>query len=77
MEATRLIKLEGEENCLLDLIAADFVFNISRTELEEVLSPERFIGRAPQQVVEFVEEYVRPVLVKYSHEKTDNEELRV
>jgi len=77
MEASKRIKLDGEENCLLDFIAGDSAFNISRTELEEVLIPDRFIGRAPQQVVEFVEENVSPMLERYRHEKTDNAELKV
>ena len=77
MEATMLIKLKGEENCLLDLIAKDSVFNMSRNELDEILSPDNFIGRAPKQVVEFVEEHVKPMLQAYEHEKTDNAELKV
>jgi len=77
MEATRLIKLKGEENCLLELIANDNAFNMSRNELDEILSPNNFIGRAPQQVDEFVEEHVKPMLQRYEHEKTDNAELKV
>jgi len=77
MEATKLIKLKGEENCLLDLVAKDPAFKISRSELEESLNPVRFIGRAPQQVDEFVEEHVKPILAGYGHEKTDNAELKV
>jgi adenylosuccinate lyase len=77
MEATRLIKLKGEKNSLLDLIAGDTAFNISRTELEELLSPDKFVGRAPRQVVDFVEDHVKPLLKRYKHEITDNTELKV
>jgi len=77
MEATKLIKLKGEENCLLDLVAKDPAFKISRSELEERLNPAGFIGRAPKQVDEFVEEHVKPILAGYGHEKTDNAELKV
>lgn len=77
MEATRLIKLKGEKNSLLDLIAGDTAFNISRTELEELLNPDKFVGRAPRQVVDFVEEHVKPLLKRYKHEITDNAELKV
>jgi adenylosuccinate lyase len=77
MEATKLIKLRGEENQLLDLIAMDPAFKTNRKELEELLSPERFIGRASQQVDEFIEDYVNPLLKKNKHEKTDNAELKV
>lgn len=77
MEATRLIKLKGEKNSLLDLIAGDTAFNVSRTELEELLSPDKFVGRAPRQVVDFVEDHVKPLLKRYKHEITDNAELKV
>ena len=59
------IKQEGLPNDLLDRIAADAAIGVTRAELEEELRPERYVGRAPQQVDEFLVEWVDPVLEKY------------
>lgn len=67
MEASKIVKETGKENDLLERIAADPVFETSLKELEELLSPERFIGRSIEQTEEFIKEYVRPIL-----EKEDN-----
>jgi len=60
------IKMEGADNDLLDRIAADPDFGVTRAELEEELQPERFVGRAPEQVDEFLAEWVQPVLTRYA-----------
>jgi adenylosuccinate lyase len=60
--AGQRIKGEGLPNDLLDRIAADPAFGVTREELEEDLRPELYVGRAPQQVDEFLEEWVEPVL---------------
>lgn len=62
MEAGREVKVEGKPNDLIDRIAADPTFKLSKEELESILIPENFIGRANKQVEEFVAEYVDPVL---------------
>jgi adenylosuccinate lyase len=62
------IKREGLGNDLLDRIAADAAFGVSRAELEEDLRPELYVGRAPQQVDEFLAEWVDPVLARYGEE---------
>jgi adenylosuccinate lyase len=62
VEAGRRIKGEGLPNDLLDRIAADPAFGVTREELEDDLRPELYVGRAPQQVDEFLEEWVDPVL---------------
>ncbi len=66
--AAKEVKEEGLPNDLLDRIAADSEFQVTRTELEEELRPELYIGRAPEQVDEFLAEWVRPVLDRYSAE---------
>jgi adenylosuccinate lyase len=53
---------EGAENDFLDRVAADSRIPLERAELEALLDPHRFVGRAPQQVREFLAEYVQPVL---------------
>lgn len=66
IEAGRRVKEEGLSNDLLDRIAADPAFGVSREELEEELRPERYVGRAPEQVDEFLAEWVQPVLDRFS-----------
>jgi adenylosuccinate lyase len=63
--AGRRIKGEGLENDLLDRIAGDPSFGVTRAELEEELRPELYVGRAPEQVDEFLAEWVQPVLERY------------
>ncbi|MDR3313642.1 MAG: adenylosuccinate lyase [Oscillospiraceae bacterium] len=63
--AARQVKQEGGENDLLPRIAADPAFALSLTELEGMLQPARFVGRAPQQVEEFLAEQIRPLLKKH------------
>ena len=62
MEAAKQVKQFGLKNDLVDRIAADPKFNLSREEIDKILKPGNFIGRAPQQTEEFLREYVRPVL---------------
>jgi adenylosuccinate lyase len=64
--AGQRIKGEGLPSDLLDRIAADEAFGVTRDELEDALRPELYVGRAPQQVVEFLAEWVEPVLAKYA-----------
>ncbi len=62
MEAGRNVKEKGLDNNLLDLIAEDPAFGLSREELQKTMEPMRYVGRAPQQVDEFLNEVIRPVL---------------
>ena len=62
MEAGANVKEKGLDNNLLDLIAANDAFNLSREELEKTMDPAKYVGRAPQQVVEYINDYVKPVL---------------
>lgn len=60
--ASRVVKEEGGRNDLLDRVAADPLFGLTRAELEALLKPEDFTGRAPQQVTEYLENVIAPVL---------------
>jgi adenylosuccinate lyase len=71
------IKREGLPGDLLDRIAADEAFGVSRAELEEDLQPERYVGRAPEQVDEFLAEWVDPVIERYGSELDATPDLRV
>ncbi len=62
MEAGRVVKQEGLPNDLIERIAGDPTFGFTREELNAVLRPEDFTGRAGNQVREFVRDYVQPIL---------------
>lgn len=62
MAAGRIVKEEGGDNDLVDRIAADPIFGITKEEILATLQPEHFTGRAPEQVTEFIAECVKPVL---------------
>ncbi|MCD7734113.1 MAG: adenylosuccinate lyase [Clostridiales bacterium] len=66
LEAGRNVKELGLDNNLIDLIAADPLFGMTREELTAHLEPSRYIGRCPDQVTEFLENDVRPVLKQYA-----------
>ena len=53
---------EGGENDLVDRIAADPMFNITKEEIEAVLRPELYVGRAPEQVEEYLRDFIQPIL---------------
>ena len=65
-EAGYHVKEEGKPNDLIDLMAADPAFGMTKEELSAHLEPNRYIGRCPQQVEEFLKEDVEPVLAKYA-----------
>ncbi len=62
MEAGRTVKVEGKDNNLLELIAADESFNLSLEELQACMEPSRYVGRAPEQTEEFIRDVIAPVL---------------
>lgn len=62
MIAGARVKQEGLDNNLCELILADPAFMITKEEMDNILRPENFIGRCPQQVDEFISECVNPIL---------------
>ena len=68
----------GLPNNLIDLIADDPMFGLSKEEIVSHLEPSAYIGRCPEQVEEFLADCVNPVLTRYSHLLEDGEvELKV
>ena len=65
-EAGRNVKDRGLPNNLIDLIAEDPMFGMSREDLTVHMEPARYIGRCPEQVDEFLAECVNPVLERYA-----------
>lgn len=66
MEAGKNVKVEGGENNLLDLLKEDEMFRPVWEHLEDILDAKNFIGRAPSQTVEFIEEEIDPILAKHA-----------
>ncbi len=62
MEAGRNVKAKGKDNNLLELIAADPAFNLTLEELQKTMDPSKYVGRAPLQVDNFLNQVVRPKL---------------
>jgi len=60
--AARVVKEEGGQNDLIDRIVADPAFMVSREEVEKILDPMNFIGRSAEQVDEFLDEAILPLL---------------
>ena len=66
--AARKVKLEGGANDLIDRIVDDPLFPLSREEIDAQMAPEKYVGRAPSQVTEFLREEVAPLLERYPDE---------
>lgn len=62
MAAARRVKEEGLNNDLIERIINDDSFKMSKEEILAVIDPVKFVGRAPSQVVDFIDEYVNPIL---------------
>ena len=62
MGAARALKDGAARNDLLDRVAADPMFRLPLDDLRDALDPHRFVGRAPQQVDEFLADVVEPLL---------------
>jgi adenylosuccinate lyase len=74
-EAAAQVKQHGKENDLLDRLKADPAF--ARVDLKKVMNPKDYIGRAPQQVDEFIAEVVAPIRRKYRKALNKKVELKV
>ena len=62
MAAAQRVKGEGLDNDLIDRIINDDSFGLSKEEILAIIDPTKFVGRAPSQVVEFIDEYVDPII---------------
>ncbi len=62
MDAAKMVKEYGKENDLLERISQDDIFNLSYDEIDSLLDPKLYIGRAENQVNEFLSEHVNPIL---------------
>ena len=65
MDAGRKVKVEGKDNNLLELIAADPAFNLTLEELQKTMDPKKYVGRAKEQTESFIAKVVNPVLASH------------
>ena len=77
MAASRVVKVEGGENDLLERFSADEAFGVTLEELEKILKPENYTGRAKEQTEDFLNECIKPVLEKYADVESDKPEINV
>ena len=66
MQAGANVKMEGKENNLIELIRKDEMFRAVHDRLDEILDARKFIGRAPQQVEEFIAQEIDPILARHA-----------
>ena len=76
-KASQIIKSSGERNDLLERIAADPAFGKTLEELEELCRPEKYVGRAPEQTTDFLNETVKAALAPYEALETEKAEINV
>ncbi len=77
MQAGANVKVEGKENNLIDLIKQDELFKPVWERLDDILDAKNFIGRAPSQTVEFIENEIDPILQKHQNELGATGDVRV
>ena len=77
MAAGKVVKEDGGENDLLERIANDPAFGVTLEQLKAIMKPELYVGRAPQQTEEFVENYINPITNKYKDILGMNVEIKV
>ena len=77
MEAGKRVKQEGLDNNLLELIAADPMFNVTLEELQAKLDPMKYVGRSKEQVEEYLAEVIQPILVASKDELGMTAEINV
>jgi adenylosuccinate lyase len=77
IEAARALKDGAERNDMLERLSADPAFGLSLADMQDITAPRDFVGRAPEQVDEFLREVVDPILAAAPAAAAEAEELRV
>jgi adenylosuccinate lyase len=62
MEAAKVVKAEGKDNDLLERLKNDPAFASVKDDFDTIVNPAKFVGRAPEQVADFLAEVVNPIL---------------
>jgi len=74
-DAAQLVKQQGASNDLIERLSADAAFK--GVDLTSTLDPQRFVGRAPEQVDEFIKEFVEPIRKRYADQTELTAEIKV
>jgi adenylosuccinate lyase len=77
IDAARALKDGADRNDMLDRLANDAEFGVRTDDLADVLQPSRFVGRAPEQVDDFLRDVIAPILSDHSLPADSLEEVRV
>ncbi len=77
MAASAVVKRDGGENDLLERIAADPAFGVTLDELKALLKPENYVGRAPVQTEDFLNNEVKAALAPYETMETEKAEINI
>jgi len=77
LAAARQVKEFGEKNDLIERILADESFGLSKEEILSIIDPNKFTGRSSGQVVDFIEEYINPILEAHKNELGEEVEINV
>ncbi len=75
--AAQRVKMEGADNDLLERLAGDPAIGMTEAEIDAVLDMKQFVGRAPEQVVEFIANEVQPVLARHASRTGGQSDVRV
>lgn len=76
-ESGKRAKQEGLDNDLIQKIKNDPYFNPIKGDIDSLLDPKQFVGRAPQQVLDFLEAEVEPIRQRYSTSLDKSADVRV
>ena len=77
MEAGKQVKIEAKPNDLIERIINDERIPLNNKEISQLLNHKDFIGRAPEQVDEFLENEINPILTKYKKELSKGSDIKV
>jgi len=77
LAAARQVKEFGEKNDLIERILADESFGLSKEEILSIIDPSKFTGRSSGQIVDFIEEYINPILEAHKNELGEEVEINV
>ena len=77
MQSAKRVKQEGKDNDLIDRLGSDPEIPLSRDEILSLMDVSNFVGRAPEQVTEFVAAHLRPVMEKYAELLGAKSDVRV
>ncbi len=75
--AAAVVKQQGGDNDLLDRLAGDKAIGMTRAEIDQTLDVRAFVGRAPEQVVDFCAEFLDPVLKRHTDKLGLGSDVRV